>query len=68
MNKQFFTNYFKFIKAGIGSVNHNDLIVAAEDINFWADSKSYNIVEMTHHIWLLAIIDYIIGDIHYSAN
>ena len=38
------------------------------DINFWVDSKAYNIVEMTHHIWLLSIVDYIIGDIHYSAN
>lgn len=27
------------------------------DINFWADSKSYNVVEMTHHVWLLAIVD-----------
>ena len=38
------------------------------DINFCVDSKAYNIVEMTHHIWLLAIVDYIIGNIHYSAN
>jgi D-sedoheptulose 7-phosphate isomerase len=30
------------------------------DVNFWADSSSYNVVEMTHHIWLLAIVDYII--------
>lgn len=30
------------------------------DINLWADSKSYNAVEMTHHIWLLAIVDYIV--------
>jgi D-sedoheptulose 7-phosphate isomerase len=30
------------------------------DINLWVDSKAYNIVEMTHHIWLLAIVDYII--------
>ena len=37
-------------------------------INFWVDSKAYNIVEMTHHIWLLAIVDYIIGDIEYSAS
>ena len=29
-------------------------------INLWVDSKEYNIVEMTHHIWLLAIVDYII--------
>jgi D-sedoheptulose 7-phosphate isomerase len=29
-------------------------------INLWVDSHAYNIVEMTHHIWLLAIVDYII--------
>jgi D-sedoheptulose 7-phosphate isomerase len=27
-------------------------------INFWVNSRNYNIVEMTHHIWLVAIIDY----------
>ena len=37
------------------------------DINFWVDSKAYNIVEMTHHIWLLAIVDYIVGNIYYNA-
>ena len=30
------------------------------DVNLWADSQEYNVIEMTHHIWLLAIIDYII--------
>lgn len=30
------------------------------DFNLWCDSRRYNIVEMTHHIWLLAIVDYII--------
>jgi len=29
-------------------------------VNLWVDSSTYNIVEMTHHIWLLAIVDYII--------
>ena len=37
-------------------------------INFWLDSKAYNIVEMTHHIWLLSIADFIVGDIYYSAS
>ena len=27
------------------------------DVNFWANSSEYNIVEMTHHIWLLALVD-----------
>ncbi len=31
------------------------------DLNLWVDSKEYNIVEMTHHVWLLAIIDYLIA-------
>jgi len=29
----------------------------AGEINLWVDSQSYNVVEMTHHIWLLAAID-----------
>ena len=27
------------------------------DVNVWVDSKKYNIVEMVHHIFLVAIID-----------
>ena len=36
-------------------------------LNFWVDSRAYNIVEMTHHIWLLAVVDMIIGSAEYSA-
>jgi|TARA_Y100000310_G_scaffold29109_1_gene27655 D-sedoheptulose 7-phosphate isomerase len=46
----------------------DNLLCQLGDINFWVDSHAYNIVEMTHHIWLLAIIDYIIGDIEYPAS
>jgi len=27
------------------------------NLNFWVNSASYNKVEMTHHIWLLALVD-----------
>ncbi len=30
------------------------------DINLFVDSQSYNIVEMVHQVWLLAIVDYVI--------
>ena len=33
------------------------------DLNLWVDSTEYNIVEMTHHVWLVAIIDYLIETI-----
>ncbi len=32
------------------------------DVNLWCDSTSYNFVEMTHHIWLLAAVDKVIAD------
>ena len=33
------------------------------DVNLWVDSKAYNIVEMTHNIWLLSVVDYIIENV-----
>jgi len=38
------------------------------DLNFWVDSRAYNIVEMTHHIWLLAVCDLIIGSAECPAS
>ena len=37
------------------------------DLNFWVDSKAYNFVENLHQIWLLALVDLIIGNKEYSA-
>ena len=34
---------------------------ALGDLNFWVENREYNIVEMTHHVWLLAMIDRIIA-------
>ena len=37
------------------------------DINLWSNSKSYNFVENIHQIWLLMIVDLVIGKREYSA-
>lgn len=37
-------------------------------INFWVNSKSYNIVENVHQIWILSLVDLIIGKSEYSAS
>jgi D-sedoheptulose 7-phosphate isomerase len=37
-------------------------------INLWVDSRAYNVIEMTHHIWLLAVCDLIIGNAEYAAS
>lgn len=38
------------------------------DVNLWVDSKAYNFVECVHQIWLLAIVDLVIGKREYSAK
>ena len=38
------------------------------DINLWINSKAYNFVENIHQVWLLAVVDMIIGKAEYSSN
>ena len=38
------------------------------NINFWVNSKAYNFVENIHQIWLLSIVDLIIGKREYPPN
>ena len=38
------------------------------DINFWINSKAYNFVENIHQVWLLTIVDLIIGKREYLPN
>lgn len=42
-----------------GFANDNPLKMRGH-LNFWVDSQTYNIVEMTHHIWLLAVCDMLV--------
>ena len=37
-------------------------------LNFWVDSRAYNLVEMTHHMWLLIVCDLIIGEMEYPTS
>ena len=39
--------------------NKNNSLKKIGNINFWVNSKNYNYIEMTHHIWLLSIVDYL---------
>lgn len=41
---------------------------ALGDLNLWLDSRAYNIIEMVHQIWLLAVCDLIIGSAEYTAS
>ena len=47
-------------KKNIGIWYKNNKLKQLGKLNIWVDSMAYNIVEMTHHIWILSICDYIL--------
>ena len=47
--------------------NSSNTLHQLGDVNVWVDSKAYNYVENIHQIWLLAIVDLVIGKREYSA-
>ncbi len=48
--------------------DENNKLKMLGDLNFWVNSRAYNIVEMIHQIWLLSVCDSIIGSAEYSAS
>lgn len=47
--------------------DENNPLKQLGQLNFHVTSKGYNVVEMMHHIWMLAAVDAIIGAVEYSA-
>ena len=48
--------------------NRDNPLSKLGDINFWINSRAYNFVENTHQVWLLTIVDLIIGKREYLPN
>ena len=51
----------------LSGFNQDNPLRSSGDINLWIDSKAYNFVENVHQIWLLSIVDLLIGTREYSA-
>jgi D-sedoheptulose 7-phosphate isomerase len=56
-----------YVAAFTGFAKDNPLGAVA-DVNFWVDSRSYNIVECTHMILLAAVVDLLIGASEYGVS
>jgi D-sedoheptulose 7-phosphate isomerase len=50
-----------------GFANDNPL-KSQGHINFWLESKAYNIIECTHMIWITTVVDMLIGKAEYSVS
>ena len=48
--------------------DENNPLSKIGDVNFWINSKAYNFIENIHQIWLLSIVDLIIGRREYPPN
>lgn len=48
--------------------NEGNRLASASDISFWVDSHAYNIVENTHSIWLMSLVDYLVGTAVYEVS
>jgi phosphoheptose isomerase len=51
----------------LSGMNADNPLRELGDINFWVDSRSYNIVETAHQFWMMAAIDLIIGRVEYPV-
>ena len=49
-----------------GSAADNPLR-AESDIDFWFDSRAYNVVEAVHMMWLTTVVDMLVGQAEYSV-
>ena len=49
-------------------IDKNNPVSKLGDVNFWINSKAYNFIENIHQIWLLSIVDLIIGKREYPPN
>ena len=73
-NSQNLVNGLKYAKkekipnASLTGSNSNNFLNVNSDNSIWIDSKSYNIVESIHTIYLTLIIDLFIGKTVYSVN
>ena len=46
----------------------NNTLNKLGDINFWVNSRAYNLIETYHQFLLLSLVDLIIGKTEYSPN
>ena len=51
----------------LSGFSENNPLNKLGNINLWVDSNAYNFVENIHQIWLLTIVDLLIGKREYSA-
>ena len=68
INAAKYANYNSINVITFTGFDPNNPLLMYGDINFWLNSKSYNIIEGIHQIWLMSICDLIIGQREYSVK
>lgn len=67
INAAKFAKKKKLFLITLSGFSKNNPLSKLGNINLWVNSKAYNIIETIHQIYLLSVVDKIIGKIEYSA-
>jgi D-sedoheptulose 7-phosphate isomerase len=52
----------------LSGMSPNNPLRGTGDVNFWVDSRSYNLIETMHQFLMMSVIDLIIGAAEYPAS
>lgn len=68
LNAAKYTKKKKIQTITLSGMNKKNDLKKMGAVNFWVDSKSYNIIETAHQFFMMAVIDLIIGKAEYKAS
>ena len=58
LNASFYARTKNIYTVTFSGFDKNNPLSKKGNLNFWVNSKNYNFIEMTHHIWLLSVVDF----------
>lgn len=58
LNASFYAREKNIYTVTFSGFDKNNPLSKNGNLNFWVNSKNYNFIEMTHHIWLLSVVDF----------
>lgn len=53
---------------GFSGFNQDNPLNTTADIGFWVDSKAYNVIENIHSMWMMCVVDMLVGRAEYSVQ
>jgi D-sedoheptulose 7-phosphate isomerase len=53
---------------GFSGFKQDNPLNSTADIGFWVDSRAYNVIENIHSIWMMCVVDMLVGQAEYTVS